>query len=97
MSRKKNIALFMNALIFVFIFQPYTLALDDTSSLQCDGRIVVPGDSEDRVKEKCGEPREVLRSDPQDPVKWVYDFGGTQFTYYVSIVNGKVERIQMGE
>jgi len=94
MSRKTILALFMNALIFVFVFQPYALALDDTSSIQCDGGIVVPGDPEDSVKEKCGEPREVLRPDPQEPVKWVYDLGGT---YNVSIVNGKVERIQVGE
>ena len=97
MSRKTILALFMNALIFIFVFQTYVMALDDTSSIQCDGGIVVPGDPEDSVKEKCGEPREVLRPDPQDPDKWVYDFGGTQFTYYLSIVNGKVERIQVGE
>jgi len=55
---------------------------------------VAPGDSADSVKEKCGEPQQVLTPDPQEPIKWVYDFGGT---YYVSIVNGKVERIQVGE
>jgi hypothetical protein len=60
----------------------------------CDGGIVAPGDSADSVKEKCGEPQQVLTPDPQEPVKWVYDFGGT---YHVSIVNGKVERIQVGE
>ena len=78
----------------VFIFQPYALALDDISSLQCDGGILAPGDSADSVKVKCGEPKQVLTPDPQEPVKWVYDLGGT---YYVSIVNGKVERIQEGE
>ena len=94
MSRKTILALFMNALIFIFVFQPCVMALDDTSSLQCDGGIVAPGDSENSVKEKCGEPQQVLTPDPQEPVKWVYDLGGT---YYVSIVNGKVERIQVGD
>jgi hypothetical protein len=94
MSRKKILTVFINALIFIFIIQPYAVALDDTSSLQCDGGIVAPGDSADSVKEKCGEPQQVLTPDPQEPVKWVYDLGGT---YYVSIVNGKVERIQVGE
>ena len=94
MSRKTILALFMNALIFIFVFQTYVMALDDTSSIQCDGGIVVPGDSEDIIKEKCGEPQQVLTPDPQEPVKWVYDLGGT---YYVSIVNGKVERIQVGD
>ena len=94
MSRKAILTLFIKALIFIFIFQPYAMALDDTSSLQCDGGIVVPGDSEDIIKEKCGEPQQVLTPDPQEPVRWVYDLGST---YYVSIVNGKVERIQEGE
>ena len=74
------------------------MALDDTSvASDCDGGIVAPGDSADSVKEKCGEPQQVLTPDPQEPVRWVYDFGGTQFKYYISIVNGKVERIQSGE
>ena len=94
MSRKFFLTVFINALILIFIIQPDAVALDDTSSLRCDGGIVVPGDSADSVKEKCGEPQQVLTPDPQEPVKWVYDLGGT---YYVSIVNGKVERIQEGD
>ena len=94
MSRKMMLTVFINAFIFIFVIQPNVMALDDTSSLQCDGGIVAPGDSEDSVREKCGEPKQVLTPDPQEPVKWVYDFGGT---YYVSIVNGKVERIQVGD
>lgn len=94
MSRKMILTLFINALIFIFIILPCAMALDDTPSLDCDGGIVAPGDSADSVKEKCGEPQQVLTTDPQEPVKWVYDLGGT---YYVSIVNGKVERIQVGD
>ena len=94
MSRKMILALFINTFIFVFVIPPNVMALDDTSSMQCDGGIVAPGDSEDSVREKCGEPKQVLTPDPQEPVKWVYDLGGT---YYVSIVNGKVERIQEGD
>ena len=94
MSPKTIPTVFISALIFIFIIQPYAMALDDTPSLDCDGGIVAPGDSADSVKEKCGEPQQVLTPDPQEPVKWVYDLGGT---YYVSIVNGKVERIQVGE
>jgi hypothetical protein len=44
MSRKAILTLFIKALIFIFVFQPYAMALDDTSALQCDGGIVVPGD-----------------------------------------------------
>jgi hypothetical protein len=94
MSSKIILALFISALIFTFGIQPNSMALDDTSTMRCDGGIVTAGDSEDSVKEKCGEPQQVLTPDPQEPVKWVYDLGGT---YYVSIVNGKVERIQVGD
>jgi hypothetical protein len=83
--------------IFIFAIQPTSMALDDISSLRCDGGIIAPGDSEQSVRDKCGEPQKVFQPDPRDPVKWVYDFGGTRFKYYVSIVNGKVERIQSGE
>ena len=94
MSRKIILTVFINAFIFIFVIQPNVMALDDTPSLQCDGGIVAPGDSEDSVREKCGDPQQVLTPDSQEPVKWVYDLGDT---YYVSIVNGKVERIQVGD
>lgn len=94
MSSKIFLALFISALIFTFGIQPNSMALDDTSTMRCDGGIVAEGDSENNVKEKCGEPQQVLTPDPQEPVKWVYDLGGT---YYVSIVNGIVERIQVGD
>jgi hypothetical protein len=94
MSSKIILALFISALIFTFGIQPNSMALDDTSTMRCDGGIVTAGDSEDSVKEKCAEPQQVLTPDPQEPIKWVYDLGST---YYVSIVNGKVERIQVGE
>jgi hypothetical protein len=94
MSSKIILALFISALIFTLGIQSNSMAMDDLSSLQCDNGIVAPGDSEDSVKEKCGEPQQVLTPDPQEPVKWVYDLGST---YYVSIVNDNVERIQVGE
>ena len=87
---------FIAVLSFIFVNQPHAAELDDVSSLQCDGGIVTRGDSGDSVKEKCGEPQKILRPDPQEPVQWVYDLGSTQFIYYVSFVNGKVERIQLG-
>ena len=94
MYSKIRLVLFISALIFFFGIQPNLLALDDTSTLRCSGGIIAAGDSGDSVKEKCGEPQQVLTPDPQEPVKWVYKLGET---YYVSIVNGKVERIQVGD
>jgi len=55
MSLKTIPTVFISTLIFIFIIQPCVMALDDTPSLQCNGGIVAPGDSEDSVREKCGE------------------------------------------
>ncbi len=93
--KKRNIYLVGLLFVLMAFGNPNLLfAAEETSTMMCDGGIVAPGDSAGSVKEKCGEPRQVLTPDPQEPVKWVYDLGGT---YYVSIVNGKVERIQVGE
>ena len=96
MNRKIISTIAITVFIFIFFTQPPVMALDDEPSMQCEGGIVVPGNSEDSVKEKCGEPRKVLRPDPQEPVVWVYNFGSTEFEYYVSMVNGQVQRIQTG-
>ncbi|UCG05531.1 MAG: DUF2845 domain-containing protein [Desulfobacterales bacterium] len=94
MSSKIILTLFIGTLIFSFGIQSNLMALDDISTMDCDGGIVAAGDSEDSVRKKCGEPQQVLSPDPQEPIKWVYDLGET---YYVSVVNGKVERIQVGD
>lgn len=95
--RTKNLWLIVYAaLMLMFVDMTDSLALDDTDSIQCDGGIVERGDSEDAVKEKCGNPVKVLRPDPQEPAIWVYNFGPTQFVYHISMVNGAVERIQTG-
>ena len=96
MNRQLILTSIINCFIFMFIIQPNVMALDDISSMQCEGGIVSSGDSEDSVREKCGDPQQVLRPDPREPVVWVYNFGSTQFVYQVSIVNGQVERIQSG-
>ena len=96
MNRQLILTSIINCFIFMFIIQANVMALDDISSMQCEGGIVSTGDSEDSVREKCGDPQQVLRPDPREPVVWVYNFGSTQFVYQVSIVNGQVERIQTG-
>jgi hypothetical protein len=96
MNRQLILTSIINCFIFMFIIQPNLMALDDISSMQCEGGIVSSGDSEDSVRQKCGDPQQVLRPDPREPVVWVYNFGSTQFVYQVSIVNGQVERIQTG-
>ena len=94
MSSKIMSTLIICSLIISFGILSNLMALDDISTMDCDGGIVAVGDSEDSVRKKCGEPQQVLSPDPQEPIKWVYNLGET---YYVSVVNGKVERIQVGD
>ena len=94
MSKTLLLSILITALSGVFVIQPDLLALDDTSSLECDGGTVSQGDSEDSVREKCGNPQKVTQEDGDSPIVWFYNFGPSEFVYYVTITNGVVERIQ---
>lgn len=99
---KKTASLKMKHILTVLIFVSFIgishslTAMDDASSLQCDGGLVFTGDSAASVKEKCGPPQKILSSDIEGPVVWIYDFGDSKFIYHVNIVNNAVERIEMG-
>ena len=80
----------------MFVVRPDLPALDEASSLQCAGGIVLSGDSEDSVRDKCGDPQKVTQEDVDSPIIWFYNFGPSDFVYYVSFTDGIVERIQMG-
>ena len=96
MSKKRISTLLLTAFMVMFVIQPNLSALDGTSSLQCSGGIVLSGDSEDNVRDKCGDPQKVTREDADSPIVWFYNFGPSEFVNYVSFTNGIVERIQMG-
>lgn len=98
MSKKRISILTVTIAIFVsvFFFRTHLSALDDASSLQCSGGTVLAGDSEDSVRDKCGEPQKVTQEDADSPIIWFYNFGPSEFVSYVSFTNGIVERIQMG-
>ena len=80
----------------IFVIQPSLSALDDALSLECDGGTVSQGDSEDSIRDKCGNPQKVTQEDADSPIVWFYNFGPSEFVYYVSFTNQIVERIQMG-
>ena len=96
MSKKLIQTILITAFIGMFVIQPDLSALDDTSSLECDGGTVSQGDSEDSVRDKCGDPQKVTQRDVDAPIIWFYNFGPSEFVSYVSFTNGIVERIQMG-
>jgi hypothetical protein len=96
MSKKRLSTLLLTAFMVMFVIQPNLSALDGTSSLECDGGTVSQGDSEDSVRDKCGDPQKVTQRDVDSPIIWFYNFGPSEFVFYVSFTNGIVERIQMG-
>jgi len=96
MSKKLILMILISAFIGMFVIQPNLSALDDTSSLQCDGGTVSAGDSEDSVRNKCGDPQKVTQEDADSPIIWFYNFAPSEFVNYVSFTNGIVERIQTG-
>ena len=88
---------YIMAFMLMFVLKPNLLATDETSSLDCSGGTVRAGDSEDSVREKCGDPQQVTQRDKYSPVIWFYNFGPSEFVYYVTLTNGMVERIQTGD
>jgi hypothetical protein len=96
MGKKLLLPLLATVFLGLFFMPPNLSALDDASSLECDGGTVSPGDSEAGVRDKCGDPQKVTREDADSPIIWFYNFGPTEFVAYVTFTNGIVERIQMG-
>ena len=98
MNKKLILTILMTIFIGMLVIEPPILtALDETSSLECEGGIVSRGDSEDSVRDKCGNPQKVSQRDVDSPIIWFYNFGPNEFVYYVTFTNGIVERIQMGD
>ena len=96
MRKKLILTILIAAFMSMFVIQSDLSALDDTSSLECDGGTVSSGDSEDSVRDKCGNPQKVTQEGVDSPIVWYYNFGPSEFVSYVSFTNGIVERIQMG-
>jgi hypothetical protein len=96
MSKKLISFILMAALMSLLIFQLPVAALDGTDSFECSGGIVFTGDSQDSVRNKCGDPQKVTREDAASPVIWVYNYGPSEFEYYVTFTDGVVIRIQVG-
>ena len=97
MGKKFILMIHIMAFMLMFVLQPNLLALDDTSSLDCSGETVFVDESEDSVREKCGDPQQVTQRDKYSPVIWFYNFGPSEFVYYVTFTNRMVERIQTGD
>jgi hypothetical protein len=83
--------------VFIIDTVPAILtALDDAGSLRCDRESIMTGDTDFQVKTACGKPDSILIKGSARQV-WIYNFGPTEFVYYLTFVNGRLERIQVGE
>jgi hypothetical protein len=78
--------------LFLFGDRAFSSGLDDYSALQCPGALISIGDSRYSVLEKCGKP--TYEQDYGNV--WIYDYGQEEFIRYITFVDDKVERIQMG-
>jgi hypothetical protein len=96
MSKKIILTIMLTAATGMLVVQPDSSALNDTAYLECENGTVARGDSEDTVRNKCGNPQKVSQQDIDSPIIWFYNFGPTQFVYYLTFTNGVVERIQIG-
>lgn len=81
-------------LFLVFVSSPLAVDLEDVDMLGCPDGIVNIGDSKSDVLKKCGEPTRKVES-PE--FVWIYNFGSSNFVYYLTFSRERLERIQAGE
>jgi len=86
----------MMSIMAVHILSNTSPALDSASDMQCGTEIVSVGASRFDVKEKCGEPTSIELSQGYGTEQWIYNFGPTEFVYYLTFVNGTLEQIEVG-
>ena len=86
------------ALGLLIVAAPRSYSLDsfqfmvNRSTLWCPGGVVSIDEPESAVREKCGEPTEIIQKQDVGPV-WVYIFRDDRFMYYLVVLDGKLQRI----
>ena len=98
------VGLFKNTKIFRLIFSLIIIvavpgisaALDDVGALRCDRESIMAGDTNFQVKTACGKPDSIHTKGSAREV-WIYNFGPTKFVYYLTFINGRLDRIQVGD
>jgi len=76
------------------------LAPNADAGIRCGSKLIEVGDFSAYVRERCGEPesRQVISgsigSDSPIVEQWVYDFGSRQPLRILTIVGGRVTRIE---
>jgi len=93
MKNRKACVILLLSLLLLFVNQAFASELEDYDVIQCGGGLVSIGDSKYSVSEKCGKP--TYEEDFGNV--WIYDYGPGEFVRYITFVDDRVERIQMGD
>jgi flagellar basal body-associated protein FliL len=96
MQKKRSILIIIMSILVVHILSSTLSALDSASDMQCGTEIVSVGASRFDVREKCGAPTSIELGQGYNTEQWIYNFGPSEFVYYLTFVNGTLERIEVG-
>lgn len=77
--------------LLFFASGAFAQTLDTIDAMECPGGMVFVGDNRYSVLEKCGEP---AASEEYGRI-WIYNFGPTEFVYYLTFTNDILEIIQL--
>lgn len=95
MQKRNSLLIIMLSILLVHI-SGIAEALDSAADMQCGDQIITVGASQVDVREKCGEPTSVELGPGYGTEQWIYNFGPTEFVYYLTFANGTLERIEVG-
>ncbi len=99
--------------IFLFTFAASLLFWSSTFALtmRCGNHLIEEGDPQVKVLEECGEPSMRNRFAQEGTLQagvvpgiqysvmeqWTYNFGSTDFIYYLTFQNGRLVHIETGD
>jgi hypothetical protein len=96
MQKRNSILIIMLSILLVHISGEIAPALDSAADMQCGDQVITVGASQFDVRENCGEPTGIELGPGLGTEQWIYNFGPTEFVYYLTFANGTLERIEVG-
>ncbi|UCF89975.1 MAG: DUF2845 domain-containing protein [Desulfobacterales bacterium] len=94
--QKRAYGIILLTLLAVSILHYPARALDSAADMQCGTEIVSVGDTQFDVRVKCGEPTRITPGSGAGFEQWTYNFGPTEFFYYLTFAEGSLEKIEVG-
>jgi hypothetical protein len=95
MQKKNSLLIIMLSILLVLITGNIAPALDSAADMQCGEQVITVGASQFDVRETCGEPTGIEPGSGYGTEQWIYNFGPTEFVYYLTFVNGSLEQIEV--